>query len=51
MSGLSNYERESLLEHLAELDLLIEEDDGTFFSLQFIRDHEILKKLIKGETV
>ena len=48
---LSNYERESILEHLDELDLLIEEDDGTFFSLQFIKDHEILKKLIEGDTL
>ena len=49
--SLSKYEIESVLEHLAELDLLIEEDDGTFFSLQFIAEHEILKKLIEGETV
>ena len=50
MLTLAESEVAHIAEHLAELDLLIEEDDGTFFSTQFLFDHDIMKKLFRGEN-
>tara|TARA_R110000765_G_scaffold49367_2_gene100373 strand:- start:1025 stop:1207 length:183 start_codon:yes stop_codon:yes gene_type:complete len=48
---LSTYEVQYVKEFLDELRMLIDEDDGTFFPMQLVEDHEIICKIMKGASI
>lgn len=46
MNRLSKLQRLALVEYIDELEALIEEDDGTFFTTPMLAKHEEAKEII-----